>query len=159
MELADFYGLDFNLKKFEVNILLDMLGIRRKIEATNQVKSIISRFGMHSSYTQLAKRQQALNYFKPLIEQPMLAYDSLYYIKEVNTATDHDRRYNAEERLLDLALIIASAMTPRERVNTGFKPTLEVLRGIAHTDRFDRLWDVLTRESQNIIAAFKQEKS
>ena len=107
MELNDFFGLDFNFKQFEINTALDLMGLRRVIESTRQVSQITERFGKYSPYVGLAKRQQTLNYFKALLEQDMLDYDPRYYEKEINTATTHDRRYNAEERLLEFALIVA----------------------------------------------------
>lgn len=157
MELNDFFGMDFNIKKFDINILLDLLSIRRKIEDTKQVKQIAERFGKHSSYVLLAKRQQTLNYFRPLLESSMLEYDSIYYAKAVNTASDRDRRYNSEEKLLELVLIVATGKTLRDLHNSEFKPTVEVLRGVKHAERFDRIWDVLTRETRDLIVAFKKE--
>ena len=158
MEIQDFFGLDFSIKRFEINTLLDLLGIRRKIEETSQVKKIIERFGMNSPYTNLAKRQQTLNYFKPLIENAMQPHNPLYYVKAVNTATENDRFYNAEERLLELVLIVASGKTNRELLNTEYKPSVKVLRNIDHSERFDRLWEILSQESREVIESFKKEK-
>lgn len=157
MELNDFFGLDFNFKQFDINALLDLLGIRRVIESTRQVTQITERFGKHSAYVELAKRQQTLNNFKLLLERPLLDYDALYYEKEINTASEHDRRYNAEEKLLEYTLIVASGQTPRQLKHSEFKPDIKTLRGLAATERFDRLWDVLSREAGEVIAAFKKE--
>ena len=156
MELKDFFGLDFNLKTFEINTLLDLMGIRRLIEGTRQVTQITDRFGKHSPFVQLAKRQQTLNHFKPLLDQDLLDYDPLYYEKPINTASAHDRRYNAEDRLLEFALIVAAGQTPKQLKNPEFKPDIKALRSVRSSDRFDRLWEVLSREAADVIQAFKQ---
>jgi hypothetical protein len=157
MELKDFFGLDFNFKQFEINTLLDLMGMRRLIEKTRQVSQIMEHFGKRSPYVDLAKRQQTLNHFKPLLEQDMLDYDAHHYEKEINTATEHDRRYNAEDRLLEFALIVAAGQTPRQLKSNDFKPDIKALRSVRSSDRFDRLWDVLSREAGDIIKTFKKE--
>ena len=157
MELNDFFGLDFNFKQFEINTALDLMGLRRVIESTRQVSQITERFGKFSPYVDLAKRQQTLNYFKALLEQDMLDYDPRYYEKEINTATTHDRRYNAEERLLEFALIVAAGQTPKQLKSHDFKPNVKALRSIRASERFDRLWEVLSREAGDVIQAFKKD--
>jgi hypothetical protein len=159
MELNDFFGMDFNVKHFEINTLLDLMGIRRLIEATRQVAQISERFGKHSPYVDLAKRQQTLNHFKLLLDQDMLDYDARYYEKEINTASAHDRRYNAEDHLLEFALSVATAQTPKQLKSHDFKPDIKVLRSIRAGERFDRLWDVLSRETADVIQAFKKESA
>ena len=157
MELKDFFGLDFNLKHFEINTLLDLMGLRRLIENTKQVSQITEHFGKHSPYVDLAKRQQTLNHFKLLLEQDMLNYDAHYYEKEVNTATENDRRYNAEDKLLEFALVVAAGQTPKQLKSNDFKPDTKSLRSVRSGERFDRLWDVLSREASGVIQAFKKE--
>jgi len=156
MERDDFFGLDFRIKSFDINILLDLLSIRRKIEGIETVKQITQRFGKSSAFLMVSKRQQTLKFLKPLLDDEFNSFDQHYYEKEINTATKQDRRYNAEERILEYALIVASGKTYRELEKEAFKPGLRSLREFKSSDRYDRLWEVLTTVEKDTIEQFKK---
>ncbi len=156
MERDDFFGLDFRIKNFDINILLDLLSIRSKIEAIETVKQIARRFGKSSTFLMVSKRQQTLKFLKPLLEDEFRGYDQYYYEKEVNTASENDRRYNAEERILEYALMVASGKTYRELKKEEFKPGLHSLRELSSDERYDRLWEVLNTIEKDTIDQFKK---
>jgi len=152
----DFFGLDFRIKAFDINILMDLLSIRRKIDNIETVKKITEKFGKSSSFLMVSKRQQTLKFLKPLLEDEFRSFDQLYYEKEVNTASKQDRRYNAEERILEYALMVASGKTWRELKKEEFKPGLRTLRECNRSDRYDRIWEVLTTVEKDTIEQFKK---
>jgi len=156
MERDEFFGLDFRIKSFEINILLDLLSIRRKIENIETVKQITKRFGKSSAFLMVSKRQQTLKFLKPLLDEDFSGFDQRYYEKEINTASEHDRRYNAEEHILEFALIVASGKTLRELKQEEFKPGLRTLRELKGSDRYDRLWEVLSSVEKETIEQFKK---
>ena len=158
MQLDDFFGLDFSIKKFDINILLDLLSIKRKIEEVKIVTQISKKFGKHSPFVQLAKRQQTLNYFKPFLSAEFLPFDQSYYKREVNTASDKDRRYNCEERVLEYALLVASGKSTIQLKAEEYKPNLKILRHFegGSPARFDCLWEVMTKEAKDVIADFQK---
>ncbi len=77
MERDDFFGLDFRIKIFDINILLDLLSIRRKIEEIETVKQISRKFGKSSAFLMVSKRQQTLKFLKPLLDNDFNNYDQL----------------------------------------------------------------------------------
>ncbi len=156
MEREDFFGLDFRIKNFDINILLDLLSIRSKIESIDTVKQISKKFGKSSAFLMVSKRQQTLKFLKPLLDDEFNHFDQFYYEKEVNTASEHDRRYNAEERILEFALMVASGKTYRELKKEEFKPGLHTLRELKSSERYDCLWNVLLTVEKNTIEQFKK---
>ncbi|MCW9000732.1 MAG: hypothetical protein OQK04_18620 [Kangiellaceae bacterium] len=89
----------------------------------------------------------------------MLDHEESYYDKEVNTSSEHDRRYGAEDKLLEFALLVASTksikvmeddpsiLTPKQLREASFRGT-----------RFDKCWDILSEETNHIVAAFRKSK-
>lgn len=160
MKLDDFFGLDLNKIPFDINRYTDMLGIRRTIENTGQVQRLLASFGKDSPYVDLAKRQQTLLHFKTLLSQDFLPFDKFHEVKDVNTATDKDRRYNAEERLLRIVLSIAAGEKYLTLEADGFKPDTQVLRACNKyaDEKYDRLRQILDERSTSVMEAFKQDK-
>ena len=160
MKTEDFFGLDFNKIPFDINKYLELLGIKRQVENTGAVQRLILGFGKHSPYVDVAKRQQTLLLFKPLLSKNFLSYDKYHDIKDVNTASSKDRLYNAEERLLQITLAIASGKSYKKLCDEEFKPNTMILRGLdGYADeKYDRLRAILDKETKTVLDEFKQEK-
>ena len=160
MEIKDFFGVDISKYPYETNRILDFLGLRRSIEKTEQVKNLIDAFGESSPYADVAKRQQLLKYLKPLLSKELLPYDKYYYTKDVNTATDKDRRYNSEDRLLRIVLSVATGERYNTLVDNEFKPDITALRNTNRyeSERYDRLKQVLDDHTRAILDEFKKDK-
>jgi hypothetical protein len=89
----------------------------------------------------------------------MLDYDSLYYTKEVNTSSNHDRRYCSEEKLLQVALIIASTKSIKTLSDQTRIVSVKQLREAAFLEtRYDRIWEILSQETHHVVAAFRRSK-
>jgi len=156
MERDDFFGLEFRIKKFDINLLLDLLSIRRKIESLDNVKKITERFGKTSPFLMVSKRQQTLKFLQNLLSNEFGPYDPYYYTKEVNTSSKQDRRYNAEDRILEYALVVASGKTYQQLKSAEFKPGLRTLRELNSSERYDRLWEVLSTAEKDTIEQFSK---
>lgn len=160
MELKDFFGVDMDKYPYETNRILDFLGVRRTIEKTRQVSDLIVAFDKNSPYVDVAKRQQLLLFLKPLLSKEFIPYDKHFDNKEANTATDKDRRYNAEERLLKIVLSVATAEKYRDLIAKEFKPDVAVLRSTNKDsdERYDRLKQILSNNIKPILEQFKIDK-
>jgi len=115
LKLKDFFGLLIEEEYADIQPLLDILDVSRLIDQTQVVKSLIKQNGSKAAIVNVARRQQVLKMLRILLDDKMLDYDPLYYVKEITTSSDHDRRYGAEDKLLEFALIVAS--TKSKRVN------------------------------------------
>lgn len=160
MELKDFFGLDIDKYSYETNRILDFLGVRRTIEKTRQVNDLVLAFDKSSIYVDVAKRQQLLLFLKPLLAKSFLPHDKHFNDKEVNTATDKDRRYNAEERLLTIALSIVTADKYSNLIANEFKPDISILRSLNNDseERYDRLKQILNKNIKPILEQFNIDK-
>ncbi|MDQ7050883.1 MAG: hypothetical protein Q9M92_15670 [Enterobacterales bacterium] len=159
LKLADFFGLKLDPERSDISSFLEAVNVDNMINNTNVVKKIAASNGRDSPIVGVARRQQFLKLIKPLLNETMLDYDAHYYIKEVNTSSDHDRRYCAEDKLIQVALIIASTKSIKTLESEPNIPGVRQLREAAFLgSRFDRLWDVLTEETSHVIKAFRKGK-
>lgn len=160
MELKDFFGVDMGKYSYDTNRVLDFLGLRRLIEKREQVKNLIDAFDKNSPYVDVAKRQQLLLYFKPLLSKDFLPHDKHYYTKDVNTGTDKDRRYNAEDRLLRIVLSVVTGEKYNTLVDNEFKPDTAILRSTNkyEGERYDRLKQILSDNTRATLEQFKIDK-
>ena len=160
MKLDDFFGVDIDKYPYETNRVLDFLGLRRTIEKTSQVSSLTNAFDANSQYVEVAKRQQLLLFFNPLLSKEFLPYDKHYYTKDVNTGTDKDRRYNAEDRLLRIVLSVVTGERYSALVDKEFKPDIAALRSANRDseERHDRLKQILSDQTSPILEQFKVDK-
>ena len=160
MKLEDFFGVNIDKYPYETNRVLDFLGVRRTIEKTRQVNDLINAFEPNSPYVNVAKRQQLLLLLKPLLSKEFLSHDKFHDTKEVNTATEKDRRYNAEERLLTIVLSVSTGEKYSTLVDKKFKPDISILRSLNkdQDERYDRLKQILSSHTQEVIEQFKIDK-
>lgn len=160
MKLDDFFGIDIDKYSYETNRVLEFLGLRRKIEKTRKVSDLINAFDKDSPYVDVAKRQQLLLFLKPLISKQFLPHDDRFYTKDVNTGTDKDRRYNAEDKLLKIVLSVASGERYSALVEKDFKPDSAILRSLNKDadERYDRLKHILSENTREILEQFKIDK-
>lgn len=160
MKLDDFFGVDIDKYSYETNRILEFLGLRRKIEKTKQVSDLINAFDKNSPYVDVARRQQLLLFLKPLLSKKFLPHNERFYTKEVNTGTDKDRRYNAEDKLLKIVLSVATGERYSALVEKGFKPDSAILRSLNKdsNERYDRLKHILSECTKPVLEQFKIDK-
>ena len=159
LKLEQFFGLKLEEKRSDISPFLSAVNVDEKINNTKVVKKISATNGTDSRIAGVARRQQFIKLLKPLVNEDMLDYDSRYYTKEINTSTDHDRRYGAEEKLLQLALVIASTKSIKILENQPNIVNVKQLRAAAFSEtRFDRLWEILNRETYHVVKTFRKGK-
>jgi|GEM_PF-2361790 len=159
IKLEDFFGLAIEEERSDIIPLMDLLDIKSFIEETKVVKTLSKKNGRDSSIVAVARRQQVLKHIKPLLNESMLDYDPSYYTKEINTSSDHDRRYGAEEHLLEYALIVASTKSKKLLAEDSKYLTTKQLREAAFLgSRFDRCWEMLSNETHHIVEAYRKSK-
>lgn len=159
LKLEDFFGLAIDEDRSDIKALMPLIKLERDIEKTKVVKSLSKANGRDSAIVGVARRQQVLKVMKPLLNENMLEYDQSYYTKEINTSSDHDRRYGAEERLLEFALVVASTKSKKLLADEPKILTVKQLREAAFLEsRFDRCWEILSNETHHIVSAFRKQK-
>lgn len=159
LKIEDFFGLLIDESSSDIQPLLATLGIDKAIKGTKVVKNLIKQSGRDAPIVNIAIRQQTLKLLHVLINEKMLDYDSHFYSKEVNTSSNHDRRYGAEERLLDFALLVASTKNQKMmRYDPIIISTKQLREAEFKESRFDKCWNILSDEAQHIISGFRNAK-
>ena len=159
LTLEDFFGLFIDEERSDIGPLLETLQISKLVEGTKVVKSLRKRNGRDAAIVNVARRQQVLKHIRSLLNEDMLEYDPNYYTKEINTSSEHDRRYGAEDRLMEFALLIASSKNKKVMANDSNIINVKQLREASFLEsRFDRCWEILSRESHHIVAAYRKSK-
>lgn len=159
LKLDDFFGLKLEEERSDITSFLVAVNVDDQINKTKVVKKIASNNGSDSPIVGVARRQQFIKMLKPLVNEDMLEYDSRFYNKEINTSSNHDRRYGAEDKLLQIALIIASTKSIKTLENEQSIVNVKQLRDAAFLEtRFERLWEILSQETHHIVAAYRKSK-
>ncbi|MGV6853015.1 MAG: hypothetical protein ACWA5R_12680 [bacterium] len=159
MKTADFFGLDLSQRTFSVAYHIRQIGLTSKINKNEAVCRLVEKYGLEHKIVSIAKRQQVLKSLKPLINAHLLPYDSVFYVKEITTASEHDRRYDAEEHLLMFCLIIATGEPCYILEKERFIPNIRSLREGLARKRFDRFWDILAENTIDYIHYIKEKKT
>lgn len=159
LKLEDFFGLSIDENVSDIQPILEKLKIEKLIKGTKVVKSLTKSSGRDAAIVTVAIRQQTLKHLKPLLNEDLLDYESGFYSKEINTSSDHDRRYSAEDRLLAFALQVASTKSQKMMADDPKILTVKQLREAAFLGtRFERCWEILSQESEHIVSAFRKSK-
>jgi len=159
LKLEDFFGIRLEEERSDISSFLEAVKVNDLINGSKVVKQISKSNGADSPIVGVARRQQFIKHLKPLLNEDMLDFDKLYYKKEVNTSSDHDRRYCAEEKLLQVSLIIASTKSMKTLENEPKIATVKQLRDAAFLEsRYDRVWEILSQETHHVVAAFRKGK-
>lgn len=159
IKLADFFGLSIDEENSDCSRLLAELKIDEMIEKTKVVSTLKKQNGKDAPIVSVGRRQQILKHLKPLINEDMLEHDDGYYSKEVNTSSEHDRRYGAEDKLLEFALLVASTKSIKVANEDPAIPTVKQMREAAFKGtRYDRYWDLLSDETNHVIEAYRKSK-
>ena len=159
LKLEDFFGIKLEQERSDITTFLSSVKVDDFINETKVVKQIAKKNGADSPIVGVARRQQFIKLLKPLVNEKMLDYDPVYYTKEINTSSQHDRRYCAEDKILQVGLIIASTKSMKTLENEPNILNVKQLRDASFLEtRYDRLWNILTEETRHIIEAFRKGK-
>jgi hypothetical protein len=159
LKLDDFFGIMLDDERSDLGTIFSAFKVEKMINGTNVVKKLSRSNGADSPIVGVAKRQQFLKMLKPLLNEDMIEYDSNYYSKEVNTSSDRDRQYGSEDKLLQVALIVASTKSLKMLENEEKIVNIKQLRDAAFLEtRFDRLWEILSQETHHVVKAFRKAK-
>lgn len=157
MDIEKLFGLPLDQEPFDVDKHADLINIKKMVASNRAVKKMLTENGKTHPITQIAKRQTILKHLKSDIETELMPYDPLYYKKEVNTAEASDRKYAAEEKLLEYCLIVACGKPLKKVAQEGFKPDVQALRDTPAKERHNRYWAILADHTREAILAFQAE--
>lgn len=159
LKLDSFFGLLIDEERSDVLHFMELVDISKTIESTKVVKTLAKQNGKNAAIVNVARRQQILKLIKPLLNENMLDYEANYYTKEINTSSEHDRRYGSEDHLLEYALLVASSKSKKVLADEPKIINVKQLRDAAFLEtRFDRCWEILSQESSHIVEAYRKSK-
>lgn len=152
-----FFGLNLKQEHFDIDELLRLVGLKIYVDEAPAVKKLRDANSNKAMIVTIAKRQQTLKLLRNLLNNDLLPYDEYFYVKEVNTASDHDRTYEAQEKLLQFAYVIAMGKTWNWLENDNPQPILKGIRekNTIKQSRFDRFWQILGDQTGDYIRKFK----
>lgn len=156
-KVEQFFGLNLQAEQFSVDHFAEIVGLKRRLAKDRMVQRLIAANGSSHLIVSIVKRQILLKLMKGFLRHRFLNYDESYYNKEVNTATSHDRRYGAEEKLLWFCLIIATGRTVKQLERIHFKPGIEALRRMPNMNDslFEKYWEIMSDATGEYISKFK----
>lgn len=156
ISLNDFFGLPIEKEKSDMMPLLEQLGIANEIEKTDVVKSLSKKNGSSAPIVNVGRRQQVLKLLRPFLNEELLPFEQSFYDKEVNTSSDRDRKYAAEDKLLEFALLVASTKSPQVMAADPNIVTVKQLREASFKgNRFEKCWDILSDETRHIVTSYR----
>ncbi len=159
MDIKQFFGLPLDQNIYDIDQLSDLIGLKAQINENKTVRHLIINTSPNHSIVSIGKRQQLLKKLKGLLEHKLLPYDELWYKKAVNTASDIDRQYEAQDKLIYYCIILASGKTFQEIKNLNIKPDIATIRGTNDRERYQLLWTVLANNTNEAISQFRKDKS
>ena len=160
-KMMDFFGLNLNQQQFDINYYAEGLGFKKIIIKDPKIKTLVKTYNAKHPIVIITKRQALLKHMRPLLNDKILAYDQYWYTKENNTSSDHDRLYGAQEKLLQLGLIVATGKLLRHLTMSDYKPDAPALRRAVNTSskgRFDAFWEILNNETRDYIMRYKRRE-
>ncbi len=157
MKIEQFFGLSIPPHQFDLDAILKKTTLFEDIQHSNTVKKYIKEAGAHNKIISIAKRQLFLKAVTSLIEGDIQKYDALWYTKDVNTAEEQDRLYEAEEKLLIASLCIATAQPANKVQDEQFKPSIKNLRDMKPNERMQKIWALLHQNTEDDIVKYQKD--
>ncbi|UTV98773.1 HD domain-containing protein [Marinomonas rhizomae] len=120
-KLESCFGADINVGYFDMEEILDILGIKKEVVGSKRVQCIIKEHGEKDRLVGIAMRQVVLDVLRSNLESPFLTYDP-FFSDDKLLNNRHERLYDAEERLLFLCMSIASGRSVKslKKLNPHF---------------------------------------
>ena len=160
VKLEQFFGVDLSKREYDLTSFIRSVGLEKEIQQHASTQALEKQFGEGNRVVQISKRQVILKSLRTLLGNKFLPYDSIFYRKECNTSSDSDRRYGAEEKLLQFSLMIASGKSLHQIEIEKFKPDIQYLREqSAKPDKLlNKLEGIMSEDTRADILAFKKKK-
>ncbi|MBR7887455.1 HD domain-containing protein [Marinomonas sp. A79] len=101
------FGADINVGYFDVDEILDILGIKEEVYANKRVQNLVKIHGRKERIVAVAVRQVIFDLLATVLDSSFLPFDPYFsYDKLLNSKKE--RLYDAQERFLILCLSIAT---------------------------------------------------
>lgn len=153
------FGVDIAFDYFDIDLLLDALQISSDIKNSKRIVKLVREHGKRHRIIQIAKRQMALDIVSDYLDGSLSSYDPFFNGQRVLSSTQ-DRHYDAEERLLQICLSIATGKSIKglKKLNNGFdSKEIRSLRPMGKSV-FSYFRNILNSNTRDYIIAFKQGK-
>lgn len=100
------FGADIYVGYFDMEEILEILGIKDQVVSSKRVQSLIKMHGRKDRIVSVAMRQVTFDVLRPALDSEYLPYDP-YFAYDKLLSTRRERLYDAQERFLLLCLSIA----------------------------------------------------
>ncbi len=157
MKIADFFGFNLDRSPFVLEDYLAFGRLGQRVDRSPAVQQAIDRVGSREhGYVRILRRREVLRLLGPLIRSDFLPWNKYYYLKEVNTATEEDRLYGAEEAFLAFCLVLATGQSWPALQAAHFQPGLRVLRNMKPVERDLALQEIFHEYTAEAEQAYRQ---
>ena len=100
------FGADIHVGYFDMEEILEILGIKDNVVGSKRVQSLIKMHGRKDRIVSVAMRQVTFDVLRPALDSEYLPYDP-YFTYDKLLSSRRERLYDAQERFLLLCLSIA----------------------------------------------------
>lgn len=100
------FGADIHVGYFDMEEILEILGIKDHVVGSKRVQSLIKMHGRKDRIVSVAMRQVTFDVLRPALDSEYLPYDP-YFTYDKLLSSRRERLYDAQERFLLLCLSIA----------------------------------------------------
>ncbi|MFB9885358.1 HD-GYP domain-containing protein [Balneatrix alpica] len=147
MEIDTFFGLPLEQQVYDLDALLRSTKLLSMVNKHQDVLAAVQEYGPRSLKTQQYRRKAALIGIRHLLDSSLLPFDPYFDTKETNHASEEDRRYHAENKLLAYALLLATGRTLGALRRADYKPDVNTLRqSSSKLSRFEFLMSILEEQ-------------
>ncbi len=157
MKIADFFGFNLDRRLFVLDDYLKLGNLGQAVEQRPAVRRAIEQAGdPQHGYVRLVRRREALRLLGLLLRGELLPWNKYYYLKEVNTATEEDRRYGAEESFLAFCLVLATGQSWPALQEQHVQPGVRALRQMEPAERDAAIWELFYEHAGEMERAYRQ---
>ncbi|MBT4837624.1 MAG: hypothetical protein HON94_09800 [Methylococcales bacterium] len=161
MKLEHFFSIAVRQPQFNIDYFIKAVGLTDKINKNGAINKLIKLNGADHPIVSIAKRQNLLRELREIINHNMMPYNPYYYTKEINTSSKADRKYGAEEKLLELALVVATGKPYMKLEQENFIPNVQTLRdlGTKQKPKSEHFTSILNDHTRDRIKSYKKTQA
>lgn len=158
IQLDQFFGLDFEDRSFDIDDFCELVGLSAALNNDKTLLQMLTHYSAQHPAITLHKRRWLLQKLRHLYEAALADYDEHYYGKQNKIATDWDRRYGAEDKLLKFCLAVAAGRGYVAIQQLFFARQAMQLRALKATQRHQRLSQLLAKDAQLLLEPSAEQR-
>lgn len=156
-DVDDLFGVNIDFAYFNASEIVATFGLSKEVLQSKRVKGLIAQHGRKHRIVSIAIRQVMLSTLQPFLDEKFLPYDSSY-VDDALHINPTERRYEAEEKLLYLALSLATGRSVVSLKRLGEKASTKETRAFYGRGRslYQYLRQTLNDHTRDYIMRYKE---